>query len=151
MPDLTLPVSKKEYDEADSKFITFPPNAAVGDVQFRNVELGMVDWDTPGRSIKFPVTVIEEGADEGKKDKISAGVKADGVWKLKEILKTFGIEVKYVNGKPVFNTDELTGKQCVGAWTLQEGHKGGDPTADKVKYPKLTALVLAKPETETLL
>ena len=145
--ELTIPVTAKEFESAGSKFITFPANAKVGDVQYRDVEVGQVDWDMPGHSIKFPVTVIEVGADEGKKDKISCGVKPEAVWKLKETLRELGVEVKIVNGKPKFETDELTGMAVVGVWTMQEGYKGGDETAEKVRYPKLTALVKSKPET----
>ena len=145
--ELTIPVTAKEFESAGSKFITFPANAKVGDVQYRDVEVGQVDWDMPGHSIKFPVTVTEAGADEGKKDKISCGVKPEAVWKLKETLRELGVEVKIVNGKPKFDTDELTGMAVVGVWTMQEGYKGGDETAEKVRYPKLTALVKSKPET----
>ncbi len=145
--ELTIPVSAKEYESAGSKFITFPANAQVGDVQYRDVEVGQVDWDTPGQSIKFPVTVIEAGADEGKKEKISCGVKPEAVWKLKETLRELGVEVKMVNGKPKFDTDDIVGAKAVGVWTMQEGHKGGDENAEKVRYPKLTALVASKPES----
>jgi len=145
--ELTIPVTAKEFESAGSKFITFPANAKVGDVQYRDVEVGQVDWDTPGQSIKFPVTVIEAGPDEGKKEKISCGVKPEAVWKLKETLRELGVEVKMVNGKPKFDTDDIVGAKAVGVWTMQEGHKGGDESAEKVRYPKLTALVKSKPET----
>jgi len=142
-------VSEKEYEiagtEYNSKFVTFPEGSEVNSVQYRDVEIGQVDWDTPGQSIKFPVTVTEEGADEGKTDKLSCGVKPNAVWKLKETLCELGVEVKIVNGKPKFDTDELTGMAAVGVWTMQEGNKGGDPNAGKVKYPKLTALLKVKP------
>lgn len=145
--ELILPVTAKEYESAGSKFVVFPANAQVGDVQYRDVEIGAVDWGTPGESIKFPVTITEEGADEGKIDKLTCGVKSQAVWKLKETLRELGVEVKIVNGKPRFDTDELTGMTAIGIWTMQEGYKGGDETAEKVRYPKLTALVKSKPET----
>jgi hypothetical protein len=52
-----------------------------------------------------------------------------------------------VNGKPKFDTDDIVGAKAVGVWTMQEGHKGGDENAEKVRYPKLTALVASKPES----
>lgn len=152
MPQFVLKdINKKEWDTAGSKFITFPPGAKPGDIQIREVELGMVDWDTPGQSIKFPVTVTEEGIDNGKKDKVSAGVDAKSVWKLKEILNTLGVETKVVNGKIAFDSDALTGMKTNGIWVMQKGHKGGDPNAEEVVYPKLTGFVAEKPATGTIM
>ena len=148
MPDLVLPVTEKEYKEAGSKFIAFPPDAIVGDTQVREIELGMPDWDTPGQSIKFPVTVTQDGQDKDKKEKISCGVTSIGVWKLKAVLSALGVEYKKVGDKVAFNSDDVTGISAFGIWTFQEGRKGGDPNAEKVKYPKLTDITAEAPATQ---
>lgn len=148
MPELVLPISKDDYDKSVSKFITFPPTADVGSTQVREVELKTVDWDTPGQSIQFPVVVTEKGDDEGKKDKISAGIGETAVWKLKEILGRLGIEVKDVNGKPAFNCDSLKGKKLFGEWIMQEGIN--QQTKKPVFYPKLDGIYLERRENVTI-
>ena len=148
MPDLVLPINEKDYKEAGSKFIDFPPEAKVGDIERRTVEMGMPDWDTPGVSIKFPVTVTQEGSDKGKKEKISCGVDAKGVWKLKAVLANLGIAYKLVGGKVAFNTDDVTGKAATGIWTMQAGTKGGVVGGEAVKYPKLTDILPADVSAE---
>jgi len=153
LPDLVLPVTEKQWKEAGSKFITFPPDAQIGDVEFRSIELGMPDWDTPDVSIKFPVVVTQEGIDKDKRDKISCGVGTTAVWKLKGILGNLGVPYKMVGNKVAFDTDLVTGKAAVGVWTFQEGTKGGVPGGEKTKYPKLTDILSegSRPQTETIL
>jgi len=87
MPEVILQsVSMNDYEKSGSKF------AAPG---LHLAEFKMADWDTPGRSFKFPFQIIE-GPDSGKEGKITAGANAEGVWKLKEILQSLG---------PVGNTE----------------------------------------------
>jgi len=146
MPELEFPVTEEEYQRAGSKFITFPPEAKVGDVQFRAVEVEMIDWDTPGKSMKCPVKVTEEGIDFGKKEKISFGVDEKGVWKAKEIyLAVTGQNIPMRQGAdgrkhPYIDPMALVGKAAVGCWTMQKGYKGGDPTQGETTYPKLISL-----------
>ena len=157
-PELEFPATEEEYQRAGSKFITFPPGAKVGDVQFRIVEVQMVDWDTPGKSMKCPVKVAEQGPDFGKEDKISFGVDAKGVWKAKEIyLAVTGTDIPMkmgADGKkhPFIDPMVLVGKAAVGCWTMQKGYKGGDPGLGETMYPKLTSLHPAsyKPEVASL-
>lgn len=157
--EFILPVTEEEYEAGGSKFITFPPGAKAGDVAYRNVEVGMPDWDTPGTSLKFPVVVTEEGPDKGKEEKISTGVDSKSVWKLKELHSAIlggDLEMKAgADGKkhPVFKPTEYVGKPVVGVWTMMKGHKGGDETAEEVLYPKLTNILPAgsKPTTESLM
>lgn len=151
MPEITLPVTEEDYEKAVSKFITFPPDAKVGDIQVRKVELGMVDWDTPGKSLKWPVRVIEEGIDFGKEDKISSGVDQKGVWKTRQLYENItGTKMPMKEGAdgkkhPSFDGMEFAGKQAYGVWTLMEGHSGGDPSAPVVKYSKLTDITSTPP------
>lgn len=154
MPDLVFPdVTQEEYDTAGSKFITFPAGATPGAVQYRDVEVSDVDWDTPGQSIKIVATVIEEGPDLSKQDKLSFGVVKtatgkSGIWKgkLAHIAIT-GKEMAFVDTdkgpRPKIDPTELVGKKAIAEYTLQLGHKGGDPEGEEVLYPKLTNFLSA--------
>jgi hypothetical protein len=51
--ELTIPVSAKEYESAGSKFITFPANAQVGDVQYRDVKLARLTGILRDRVLNF--------------------------------------------------------------------------------------------------
>jgi len=156
MAEFQLPATEEEYQRAGSKFVTFPPNAKVGDSLFLDIEIGMIDWDTPGVSMKVPVTVTEEGLDKNKTDKISFGVKADGIWKGREIYKAILEEEMPMksgaDGKkhPVIDPMALAGKPAVGCWQLQEGKKGG--VGETVVYPKLQTILSprSKPKVEGL-
>lgn len=156
-PGIILPgVTEEEYDKAGSKFITFLPNAKVGDSVALDIEIGMADWDTPGQSMKIPVVVAEKGPDEGKEDKISFGVLPSGIWKGKEIYRAItGVDMPMRKGgdgvnHPVVDPMALAGKKAVGLWIIQEGKKGG--VGELVTYPKLQAILPAgqKPTTEGL-
>lgn len=132
-------MSEEEYEAAGSKFAQEGVHLS---------EMGMPSWDTPGKSIGFPFTIIEEGEDAGKEGKISAGVSKDAVWKLKEILKAIGVEHKVVDGKVTFDGMECVGKRFGSVWvkqvdkrTPEEGGKGGT-------YVKATAAVSIKTEVQ---
>lgn len=150
---IALPkVTEEEYKLAGSKFITFSPGAKVGDTEFRDIEIGMVDWDTPGVSMKVP-TVVTEGVDKGKEEKISFGVDVKGIWKGKEIILAItGEDMPMVDGHPEVPVQLMLGKTAVGMWIMQEGRKGGDPNAAVVNYPKLVTILAtgSKPEVEDL-
>ncbi len=158
-PEFMLPVTEEEYETAGSKFVTFPPGAKVGDSLFLDCEVGMPDWDTPGKSLKFPITITEECADKGKEDKISTGVDSKSVWKLKEITQRVTGEdlpmKKGSDGKthPALNPMAFVGKSAVAHYQLIEGKKGGDPAGERTVYPKLIELLAAgsKPNTESLM
>ena len=157
--EFILPVTEEEYEAGGSKFIAFPPGAKVGDIQYRAIECSMPDWDTPGRSLKFPVVVTEDGPDKGKEEKISTGVDSKSVWKLKEIQQAVlgtPLEMKAgADGKkhPVFKPTDYVGKVAVGIWEMQKGYKGGDSNAEAVYYPKLVQLMPegSKPSSESLM
>jgi len=157
-PKFTMPVSEEEYKKAGSKFVTFPPGAKVGDVEERDIEIGMVDWDTPGQSMKVPITVTEAGPDQHKEEKLSFGVDVKGIWKGKEIYfaitgKDMPME-KGADGKkhPVIDPMELAGKPAVGVWQMMSGHSGGVETNPVIFYPKLVSILPAgkKSKAESL-
>lgn len=144
MPEFTVPVEQDEYEASGSKFITFDSSDPVGKTYKKPVEIGVVDWDTPGVSMKFPVTIIGNDIDAGKTDKLSAGVGTNAVWKLKDTLKAIGAPVEMKQGAggkmfPVFKSEDCEGKKAMGVWEVQMGNKGGDPQAERIKYPKLVA------------
>jgi hypothetical protein len=147
MPEFILKTTKEDYDAAGSRFITFPPGAKAGDLQYRQVEIGMMDWDTPDVSLKIPVTVTEVGPDFKKEEKLSFGVNKAGIWKGKTIyLNVTGKDMPMKMGSdkkahPAPKSEDLLGKTAIGVWVMQEGHKGGDPNAEKTLYPKLMDLL----------
>lgn len=151
-------LSEEEYQKAGSKFISFPPAAKVGDWEYRDIEIGMTDWDTPGVSMKVPITVTEEGPDQFKEEKISFGVDLKGIWKGKEIYRAITGEDMPMkagaDGKkhPVIDPMELAGRPAVGGWQLQQGYPGGDRSLPPVVYPKLVNILPAgsKPEVSDL-
>ena len=151
---IVLPgVTEDECNLAGSKFIAFPPGAKVGDTEFRDIEIGMVAWDTPGVSMKVPAVVTEDGPDKGKEEKISFGVTKTGIWKGKEIIQAItGEDMPIVNGHPEVPVQLMMGKPAVGMWQMQEGHKGGDPSAEVINYPKLVSILASgsKPKVEGL-
>ncbi len=155
--EFILPVTEEEYETAGSKFVTFPPGAKVGDSVFLDCEVGMPDWDTPGKSLKFPITITEEGADKGKEDKISTGVDSKSVWKLKEIARNVtGNDLamkKGADGKvhPALNPANYAGKPAVAHYQLITGKKGG--VGEEVQYPKLMEILPtgSKPKIEGLM
>jgi len=156
-PEFTIPTTEEKYEKAGSKFITFSPDDEPGKLYYKDIELDMPDWDTPGQSIKFPTRITEEGPDFGKEDKISAGVTSTGVWKLKDILNALDVTVEMRVGAekekhPVFTSEDVAGKQAVGVWQVQIGAKGGDVSKGTVKYPKLINIMPAgsKPAIEEL-
>ena len=168
--EFILPVTEEEYEAGGSKFIAFKDEKGniatsgqwknlVGQVNYRDVELGMPDWDTPGKSMKFPTTITEEGVDKGKEDKIATGVDSKSVWKLKEIhAAVIGGDLEMKPGAdkkkhPVVKPMDYVGKSAVGVWEMQKGFKGGDPSAGETYYPKLVQLLPAgsKPRTESLM
>ena len=70
-PKLVLPVDEDEYNKAGSRYVTFPPGAPVGAVEYRDAETGAIDWETPNKSMRLPITVTEDGPDKNKEEKIS--------------------------------------------------------------------------------
>ena len=149
-PEFDLPVDEEQYEKAGSKFITFPPGNPkdqVGDVEYREVECGMVDWETPGQSMKLPITVVEEGPDSGKEEKISFGVDAKGIWKGKEIYENVtGKPMPMRQGQdgknhPFIDPMELVTKHALGMWQMTSGYPGGDTSQPKTYYPKLVSVL----------
>lgn len=138
--EFVLPVDEQEYEESTAgSWITFDPDAPAGTVVLRPVEIGVVDWDNVGVSLKFPVT-ITEGIDEGKQSKISAGVSKKAVFKIKRLYEAIGVTPQLKDGHPVVKPSDFEGKKAIGVWVITEGTKGGIVGAEPVKYPKLEEL-----------
>ena len=156
MPEFMLPSTAEDYEAAGSKFVTIPPGATE---VYLDIEVGLLDWEQAGVSMKLPVTITEDGPDNGKQEKISFGVNAKGLWKGKQIYEAVAGEPmpmkKGTDGvkHPAPDSDALLGKAAVGHWVMTSGHKGGDPNAEVVNYPKLQDIFAAgsKPTTEGLM
>ena len=108
--DFELPVSEEEYESEGSKFANAGEHLS---------EITNVDWDTPGKSIKFEFCIVS-GPDKGVEGKISAGVTAGAAWKLKQCLQAIGVPVEIKNGKVHFSGAACVGKQFICVWTPQK-------------------------------
>jgi len=119
-------VDKNDYDSAGSKFINMTPDEKAKGIAYRDIEVGEFGWDTPGKSMQFPVTVTEEGADKGKKEKLSFGISKEGIWKGKDAYRAItGKDMPFEKGHPAVDSDALLGKKAVGVFKVVEGKKGG--------------------------
>lgn len=145
MPDIELNVTPEEYAIEGSKFITFPPGSKTGAKRYLEVEVGELDWATPNKSLKIPVTVSEDGPDNGKEDQLSFGINKGGVWKGKEAYKNITGEEPEVgpNGRPMFIALKMVGKTAIGEWTMQIGYPGGDTNQPGFDMAKLTSILPA--------
>jgi hypothetical protein len=145
MAEFVIPVSKDDYEKAGSKFITMGQNETEA---YRNVEFGMPDWKTAGKSIVFPATVVG-GVDDGKEQSIFAGVDTNGVWKLKEILKAIGVDVTFNKaGQPMFDAQAVFGKKATARFIWETGHKDGDKNQPVVRYPKMVDIMPVRGQHE---
>jgi hypothetical protein len=148
MPKFILDgVSKDDYDAAGSKFITMTPEEKAAGRAYRDVEVGELAWDTPGRSMMIPVVIKEKGVDEGKKEKVSFGISTEAIFKGKEMYRNIcGKDMPFEKGSdskqhPAPDSDALLGKKAVGYWEMATGKKGG--TGADVQYPKLVSILSA--------
>lgn len=134
-----LDVTPEEMDKAGSKF-------AIPGLHLS--EMGMPEWESPGQSIRFPFTIIEEGIDNGKESKIVCGIGTTALFKLKEVLVAVGVPyTKTTDGKVSFPHMAVVGKQFMSLWTRQrdsrpveEGGKGTEYTKPTNAYPVGTTL-----------
>ena len=139
--DFVLPVSREEWESAGSKFIMMTPQEKALKGAYRRIKVSNVDWDNPGTSLKYEFEIVEAGPDKGKMDKISAGVSKAAAWKVKEINGSLGIPTEFnAQGQPGFNRSDAFGKEGVAFYALIKGHKGGDPNAEVVEYPKVETI-----------
>lgn len=144
MPKLILNTSYKDYKESGNKFIEIPAGLSRGDSFAMQVKIGMVDWDTPGKSLKFPVTVISDGANKDKADKLAVGVAKNAIWKLNNLAGQLGFEVGNEGGKVAIDTDSLVNTEAWGIWTVEEGVSQRDGTT--FDMAKLNNLVREQPK-----
>ena len=128
--EIRIPVSQEEWEKSSGK-------PKVGSHPVEVINCG---WETEGKSIKFEVQ-ITKGTEEGKQDKIVGGALPGKTFKTKEILDNLGVPYKFVKGALSFNFEDVIGKEGVGIWSEETGHKGGDPSGPVVKYPKLQTIL----------
>ena len=132
-PQISLPVSQEQFESAGSKFISLAPGKTEG---FFDIECDVIDWKTPGVSLMLPVTITEEGINNGKADNFYMGVSPEAVFKTKETLTVLGIPVTFVKGKPNFDSEKSGGKKAVGHWVQEEVDSIKNP-GTKIKMVKL--------------
>jgi hypothetical protein len=119
---IPLKVTPEQYEEAGSKFIVIPSDGVpkAGDSIALPIEIVDVADDTPGVSVKFVVKVEGEGENAGKSDKLSAGIQANAIFKVKDTVKALGIpgavQIDPKTKKVSLETDELIGKKGTGIW-----------------------------------
>jgi hypothetical protein len=150
--EFVLPVTPEQYEESAKSSSKF---ASAGLHLSEISELPAME--PSGKSIAFKFKVIEDGDDNGKENKVSAGFDLDqkdasgkvtkrgGIWKLDEVLKALGVErgiTKVKNPKTgqmeervTFSQVACLGKQVYSEWveqkdsrTPEEGGKGGSYT-----------------------
>lgn len=114
-------------------------------------ECGTPDWDTPGKSIKFPFTIVEEGDDNGKEGKISCGVKKEAAFKLKEMLEALGVAHQLTgDGRVKFSALECAGKKFKSVWVEQEDTRPVSEGGTGSKYSKAVGALPLAASTEEL-
>lgn len=141
-PEFILDVTEEEYLSAGSKF------AEVGE---HLSEMGTPEWESPGQSIRFPFTIIEEGADKGKENKLVAGVSKKAIWKLKEILDAIGVPCVMKDGKPTFNSVAVQGKKFKSVWEEQKDTRTPEEGGTGATYSKPVGAIPVDATTEGLL
>jgi len=152
MAEFVLDVTQEDYEKSGSKFVTFPISSKavkdrVGEELALDVSIGMLDWEKPGESMKVPMTVTQDGPDKAKEEKISFGVKPNGIWKGKEIYRAItGQDMPFKKGSdgkmhPVIDPMKLAGKPAVGIWVMTAGKKGGRDDGEPTYYPKLDRII----------
>ena len=141
-------VNQDQFNAAGSKFVTMTPEEDAKGEAYRLVEFQMPYWKSPGRTIGFPVKVTS-GDDTGKDQEIFAGVDEKGVWKTKDILRAIRVPITQNKaGFVEFDDTAVFGKTARGRWIMESGHKGGDPNAEIVRYPKLVDILPAAATVE---
>ena len=149
MPKLVAEgVSEEQYNSAGSKFIEIP--SGKGEIALE-CEITNFDWDTAGVSYKFEVTITEEGANQGKSDKISGGAQSHSIWSSKRYWEAAtGSPMPMEKGHPAPDPAEIVGSRVLGLWRRKIGKKGGDPSGEDVVYTKLEDFLPLGAKVESL-
>ena len=150
---LVASATQEDYEKETGDWVTIDQKIGFVDLK---VEVQTPSWKTPGVSYLIPVVVTQEGIDNGKNAELYPGASTGAIWKLKQIYRAVtGEDMPFVKGKdgqphPNLIPSKLAGKEAVGHWVLVTGHKGGDPNAEIVKYPKLESILPAGSVTSEL-
>ena len=129
---IELPSTEDDWNKASSKF------AAPG---LHLSEMGMPYVKTPGRSIGFPFTIVEDGPDNGREGEIFGGMDANSVWKTKEILNAVGVAHQVVNGKIQFKPADCMSKEFMSLWTQEKDTRTPEEGGKGTIYTKATKAV----------
>ena len=126
---IELPVDEQEWEKAVSKF---------AEAGMHLSEMGMPYVKTPGRSLGFPFTIVEDGPDYGKEGEIFAGMDKGAIWKVKEILGAIDVPVAIVNGSPQFSRAACVSKKFMSVWTEQKDSRRPEEGGKGTTYTKAT-------------
>ena len=120
-------MSEDDWNKAQSKFAT--PGLHLS-------EFGMPDWDTQGKSIKFPFTVTEEGtSNDGIEAKISTGISPASAGILKRYLLNMGIAVDFPITLEKIQS-WVPGKRAMTLWTKQVDKRTPEQGGKGTEYTK---------------
>jgi len=140
-PEFVLDVTEEEYEKAGSKFAT---------AGARLSECGMPEWKTPGVSIEFPFTIIEEGPDKGKEGSLFCGVVKKSLWKLREMLTALGVEYTTKDGKVTFDSVQCAGKQFLAVYTKEVDDRPAEEGGTGTHYTKASSALPVGAKVEDL-
>jgi len=118
--EFILDIDPEEYDTLTSKYVEIPANnedgiEREGDTIVLNAELGMAEWKTQGKSLRVPVIITEEGANQGKEMDWFVGISKDAMQVTKPRLQRLGIENKVLprkEGKLHLNFEGFVAVKC---------------------------------------
>lgn len=153
---LVAPATREEYEVSASKFITIPAGKTFVE---REIEMSIPRWETAGHSYQFPTTVVEEGIDYGKTEKIVSGAtggEKGGIWKTKQIyFAVTGHDMPMVKGAdgvehPTVIPDEIAGQRALGHWDLAKDSRTPEEGGKGTVYSKLTNILPLGSEVEDL-
>lgn len=138
--EIQTDISEDEYETLQSPFVVIPPGESgveqEGDYIYLRVEAGMADWKQAGISVSIPLTVTEEGINNGKVIDGLVNPAASG-WYMavskgamginKNAAKAFGVEDRVMirrDGKILLNPNGFLGASALAKFKREKSNKG---------------------------
>lgn len=140
-------ISPEEYDELKSPFIIISPGPSgqelAGDMVYLEVEAQAdIDWKTPGKSLKVPLVVTEEGINKGKSvDWYPAISGAQAMSITKRALQAFGVEEKVIVKDNELGKVKILPDHIAGAKAQARFYRELSRPQDPSKTPVLRAVL----------
>ena len=124
-------ITEDQYDTITDKYITIPPGASgveqEGDAIRLDVQAGMADWKTPGKSLTIVLTVVTPGVNEGKTIEWYPGVTFDAMGITKRAAKAFKREDEFLprkDGKVHVNPTGLVDAKASARFVREYSNQG---------------------------